>query len=473
MLDLVVTGGTVVTPSGSVPADIGIADGVIVNVAEAGSLAEAAARVVDASGLIVVPGGVEPHVHTLWPHEHPDGTVSLYGEPEDVSRAALYGGTTTLLDYAVVGPGESIAAVIESKVTAWRTSYADFSLHLLIRGDVGDEVVAEIPDAVAAGYPSLKVFTTDMRPAMRGLMSHLGRAVEIMEVATKCGAMVNVHAEDDDLVMHGYRRAARERRADLTQMPVVHSARAEAIAVRRFIAAASTVEGAAVYFVHLTAEDSVQAVREARERGLPIYAETLHHSGVFTSDVYATPRGILYHTYPSLRSATDVRALWNGLAEGVISCLATDDNTTPESAKRQGGTVFDTPGGHAGVETRMMIAFTEGISRRGLSLDWFVRVTSSNAARLFGLYPQKGAIQPGSDADLCVWDPLADEVLRAESLHATDYSIWDGYRVKGVPRLTIKGGDIAVDHGKLMARPGVGIRVHRQIDPAVFRGPVL
>lgn len=473
MLDLVVTGGTVVAPGGTVEADIGIKDGILVELARPGLLDGLGVRAIDAGGLIVVPGGVEPHVHTLWPHEHPDGSVSLYGKPEDVSRAALHGGTTTLLDYAVVGPGETLAQVIDAKTETWKTSYTDYSLHLLVRGDAGSTTLAEIPGAIAAGFPSFKLFTTDLRPAMRGLMTDLGSAIDFLGVVARHGGIVNIHAEDDELVMHEYERAERTGKTGLTEMPRVHSAAAEEVAVRRFIAAARTGPGGALYFVHLTAAGSVQAVAEARDRGEAVYAETLHHSAVFTSDVYVQPDGILFHTYPSLRAAADASALWDGLATGAISCLATDDNTTPESAKRQGGTVFDTPGGHAGVETRMMVAFTEGVVRRGLSLDWFARVTSSNAARLFGLYPRKGAILVGSDADLCLWDPQAARTLRAASLHATDYSIWSGYRVRGAPRLTIKHGEIAVDGARLVAAPGTGTLVPRRIEAEILAGPAL
>ncbi|MCA1644287.1 MAG: amidohydrolase family protein [Chloroflexi bacterium] len=262
-----------------------------------------------------------------------------------------------------------------------------------------------------------------------------------------------MHAEDDDLVMHMYERLAREGRTSFHHMAEVHSTLSEDLAFRRVLRLAEHVDGAAVYMVHVSAAEGVQAIAECRAKGLPVYGETLHHYASYTSADYKRPYGQIYHTYPSLKGERDCMALWAGMANGSIGSIATDGICTPLQVKLQGDRIDDVTGGNAGVEPRLGIMYSECVGRRGFSLERFVDLTSANAARVFGLYPRKGAIAVGSDADITIIDCAVDRILTRDDLHETDYSPWAGWHITGWPVTTILRGKIAVD-GEVRGRAG-------------------
>ena len=471
MLDLVIRNGRVVTPQGVGAWDIGVEGERIATLAAPGTLTGEAGRVIDAAGKLVIPGGIDPHVHTHWPIPALDGGFQTSAPPEQVSRAALFGGTTTLVDFAVWEPGMTIAKAIEDKEAVWRPGYTDHALHVMLQGAVPPEVIDQIPEAIQSGFASLKIFTTDVRPVGKGRMIRLGHLWAIMETAAKHGGILAIHAEDDDLVMYMYERLQREGRTDIANMPLVHSAMSEDISFRRVLRLARYVEGAAVYFVHVSAGPGVEAIAEARGQGLAIYGETLHHYATFTADAYLRPDGVLYHTYPSLKHEEDRQRLWHGLTHGTLSTVATDELCTPRAIKVRSRHVADATGGHVGVETRVPVIYTEGVSKRGMSLERFVAVTSANAAKILGLYPKKGALAPGSDADIVVFDPTVRRTLRSEDLHGSDYSAWDGWEVHGWPSAVILRGKVAIDNGKLAGRAGDGRRVAAKLAAAIQDGP--
>jgi len=473
MLDLVIRGGQVVTPGGAGVWDVGVEGERIVAVAAPGTLPRDAGRVVDAAGKLVIPGGIDPHVHTHWPIPALGGGHTTSAPPEQVSRAALCGGTTTLVDFAVWEPGMTIAQAIAAKEAVWRQGFTDHALHVMLQGAVPPEVIDQIPEAIQAGFPSLKIFTTDVRPIGKGRMIRLGHLWAIMDKAARHGGILAIHAEDDDLVMYMYERVEREGRTDIQHMPLVHSAMSEDISFRRVLRLARYVEGAAVYFVHVSAGAGVEAIAEARGAGLAVYGETLHHYATFTAEAYLRPDGVMFHTYPSLKHEEDRRRLWRGLETGTLATVATDELCTPRAVKLRSRHVADATGGHVGVETRVPIVYTEGVAKRGLSLERFVAVTSANAARLLGLYPRKGAIAPGSDADLVVFDPGVRRTLRAEDLHGSDYSAWEGWEVHGWPSMVILRGKVAVEDGKLIGRAGDGRHVPGKLAAAIQDGPAL
>jgi D-hydantoinase len=471
MLDIVIRGGQVVTVDGVGASDVAIEGERIVAVAAPGTLTGNAGRVIDATGKLVIPGGIDPHVHTGWPVPALDGSITLSAGAGQVSRAAIHGGTTTLVDFAVWEPGMTISEAIARKAEAWREGYTDWALHVMLQGAVPPEVIAEMPDAITAGFPSFKVFTTDVRPHGKGRMIRMGHLWAIMTEAARHGGLLVVHAEDDDLVMYMYDRVAREGRTDIAHMPLVHSVLSEDLAFRRVIRLGRYVEGAALYMMHVSAGAAVDAVAEARADGYPLYGETLHHYATFTAEAYLRPDGVMFHTYPSLKQEEDRQRLWRGLSEGSLNTVATDELCTPRAVKLRSRHVADATGGHVGVETRLPIIYTEGVSKRGLSLSRFVAVTSTNAAKILGLYPRKGAIAPGSDADLVVFDPAVRKTLRREDLHGSDYSAWEGWEVHGWPSLVMLRGKIAVEDGQLKGQAGDGRRVPRKVAAAIQNGP--
>jgi dihydropyrimidinase len=203
-----------------------------------------------------------------------------------------------------------------------------------------------------------------------------------------------------------------------------------------------------------------------------VYAETLHHYACFTAEDYKTPRGYCYHTYPSLKFPEDQRALWDGLVRGEVSTTATDEFPTSLAVKLRGSSVEDVTGGNLGAEARMGIVYTEGVAKRGMSLERFVEVTSTNAARIMGLYPRKGVIAPGSDADIVLIDPTIARPLTLADFHVSDYSPWEGWQVRGWPVMTILRGKVIVEDGRFAGDPRDGRLVSRKVWPQVLQHPV-
>ena len=474
MVDLVVRGGQVVTPWGVGGWDVAVEAGKIVAVAEPGTLPGDVGRVVDAAGKIVVPGGIEPHAHVAAPIAGHPGKETA--PPQQVSRAALFGGTTTLTDFAIQHRGIDIFQAIEERVSRWRgNSYCDYSHHCMLCGEISSKVVGQLREAIEAGFPTFKVFTTNIRPVARipeeeRRLVGMGHLAAVMEQTVAHGGLLFVHSEDDDIVQYMYNKLTEEERIEWYNMHEVHNNMSEDVSFRRVLRVAEWT-GAAVYFVHVSAKEGVTAIREARGRGLPIYGETLHNYVSFTAEDYKQPDGMKYHTYPSLKSEEDRLALWDGLIRGGINSMATDEYCTDFALKLEGRTILDVTGGHNGAETRLGIAFSEGVAKRGMSLRRFVDVTSANAARIMGYYPRKGAIAPGSDADIVLIDPSIHKTLSMGDLHIGDYSIWEGWEIHGWPVTTILRGKVMVENGQFFGDLGDGQFIPRKIDQDILHSP--
>src|SRR5262245_63811572 len=226
-----------------------------------------------------------------------------------------------------------------------------------------------------------------------------------------------VHAEDTDIVQFMYEKFREEKRTDGWLLPQVHNKLSEQLAFRRTIQlAASTRAGG--YFVHTSAREGVEAVAEARAHRLPIYAETLHHYTCFTAEDYKSPRGFCYHTYPSLKYPDDQAALWDGLVNGGVSTTATDEFPTSLELKLRGQDLENVTGGNLGAEARLGIVYSEGVVKRKMSLERFADVTATNAGKILGLYPKKGVIAPGRDADIAVIDPKSRQKIARAAFNA-------------------------------------------------------
>jgi len=473
MLDLLIRNGQVVTPQGAGAWEIAVQDGKIAAVAAPGTFREAT-RVIDAAGKIVVPGGVEPHTHLAHRIQmHPDDDLHTLG-PEEDSRGMAFGGTTTHVDFAFVRPGDDLPSVVERRAARWKgNSYTDYTFHITLAGPLPLKTFDAIPEAIQQGFPSFKVFTTDVLPPHPKRPSNrldFGRLQYAMEKVAPRGGIMVVHAEDHDVVQFMYERFREEGRMDGANLPLVHNKVSEMLSFRRAINLAAIMD-AAIYFVHTSAREGVEAVAEARGLGRPIYAETLHHYTCFTADDYRSPRGFCYHTYPSLKYPEDQAALWDGLLNDAVSTTATDEYPTTLALKLRGKTIEDVTGGNLGAEARMGIVYTEGVVKRKMSLERFVQVTSSNAAKILGLYPRKGALAPGSDADVVLIDPAISRTLTKDDFHVSDYSPWEGWDVRGWPVTTLLRGKVIVENGRLHGDARDGQLVKRKIDGAVLRRP--
>ncbi|MBV9964079.1 MAG: amidohydrolase family protein [Alphaproteobacteria bacterium] len=477
MLDLIVSGGVAVMPEGTAAVDIGIAGEKIVAITAPGALGAPgdSHRVIDATGQIVIPGGVDPHIHCLSPIPFPGRNEEMLSAPPDqVSRAALYGGTTTMLDFVDCPPEVGLQQSIEARRRQWAGAcYCDYGLHLLVRGKPPIEHLAALPEAIEAGYASVKMFTTDIRPNRQGRMVQFGDIWEVLKVVAKEGGIAAIHAEDNDIVMHMYEKLIREDRVGFENMAEVHNTLSEDLSFNRVIRLAENIEGAALYMVHVSAATGVAAIAQSRARGFPIYGETLHQYLLYTAEDYKRPGGQMFHTYPSLKFAKDQAALWAGTNHGAIQTIATDEVCCPLKVKLQGNRIDDTTGGNSGVEPRIALMYTHMVSKRGYSLADFVGLISSNAAKIMGLYPRKGALAIGSDADIVLLDPRAGRVIRKEDLHETDYTPWEGHEVSAWPGMTILRGKVAVQGGQLLATPADGQFLPRKIGDDIRARPAV
>src|SRR5271156_2588404 len=230
-------------------------------------------------------------------------------------------------------------------------------------------------------------------------------------------------------------------------MAEVHNTLSEDLSFNRVIRLAENVAGAALYMVHVSAATGAAAIAGSRARGFPIYGETLHQYLLYNAEDYKRPNGQMYHTYPSLKFKEDHAALWAATAHGAIQVIATDELCCPLKIKIQGRRIDDTTGGNSGVEPRLAVVYSETVIKRGYSLTDFVGLVSTNAARILGLYPRKGALAVGSDADIVLLDPKAARTIRAEALHETDYTPWEGRAVEAWPSTTILRGKVVVENG--------------------------
>src|SRR5215470_13446613 len=474
MFDLIIRGGDVVTPQGVVACDVAVAGETIAAIAAPGTLAtQSAGRVIDARAHIVMPGGIDPHVHMHHVWFKPDGSPLVTAGPEHVGRAALFGGTTTLIDFAFWRDGAPALEAIEARDRDFvGKSPCDWAYHIMLHSEPPPEFAGQLAEAIQAGYPTLKIFTTNILPSRSGRMVDFGDIWEAFQVLAKQGGLGVIHAEDNDIVMHMYAKLIREGRVGFEHLAEVHNQLSEDLSFRRVLRLAESVPGTALYMMHVSAATGVAAIAEARNKELPVYGETLHQYLGYTAEDYKRPNGQIYHTYPSLKSAEDQMALWDGAVRGSIHCIATDELCCTLRDKTVGNRIDDTTGGNSGVEPRLAVMYTEMVVRRGYTLSRYVDLVSSNAARIMGLYPRKGAIAVGSDADITILDPARRGTVRAADLHESDYTPWEGHDIFAWPVTTILRGKVMVEHGQYLGSLRDGRYLKRKISSQTLGGTI-
>jgi len=481
MLDTIIKGGQVVTPGGVGNWDVAVQGEKIVAVALPGVLPEEGVKIIDASGRIVVPGGIEPHAHAA-ANVQPGAQRMVEDTPNagpiDHSLGAIWGGTTTVIDFAPVPNEGDLAAGIHDFIAPWiGNAYTDYSTHCIYRNSNTPDAISRYKELLDAGFPSIKIFTTDIRPS-DGVTRSLtpigkidaGRLQDVMSQIARHGGVLAVHGEDDELVMYNYLLAQQRGLWDWHNVHMIHSKTVEDLAFRSVLRLAEQTE-VGLYFVHVTAKEGLDAISEARSRGMPVYGEVLTLALSFNCEQYKEPDGMKYHTYPSLKYEDDRQELWKGLLRQDLTFTGTDSSFTTYLDKIAGRNVMDVRGGNIGIEIRMGLNYTEGVVKRGMSLEHFAATTSTNAAKLLGMYPQKGAISVGSDADIAIIDPSVKKALSMSDLHLRDYSPWEGWEVEGWPTTVMLRGNMMVDNGQLVGSPDVGKLIHRKITPSVLQRP--
>ena len=481
MFDLLITGGTVVMPSEAAQVDIGVQGGRIVAIGAPGTLIDEAVQTIDAAGRIVTPGGIEPHIHAaanVQPGAHQQVQGVPNAGPLEHSLGAIWGGTTTVVDFAPApNEGELVGGILDF-LSVWEgNTYADYSAHVIYRSNNTADSIARVGELINNDFPSVKIFTTNIRPPQdppltltpTGRIDN-GRLADLTAQLARHDGVLAVHAEDDEIVMYNYLMAQQRNMWDWYNAHLIHSKEVEDLAFRDVIRIAEQ-NGAGMYFVHVTGNDGVNAVAAARSRGQAVYGEVLTLALSFNAFQYREPDGMKYHTYPSLKYPEDGSDLWSGLLGNNLTFTATDSSFTTYLDKTAGRNVQDMRGGNIGIEIRMGVNYTEAVVRRGMPLTQFANITATNAARLLGMYPQKGVIAPGSDADFAIIDPTIHKRLTMDDLHLRDYSPWEGWEIFGWPTTVILRGKVMVDDGELLGSPSDGQRVRRRIDPAVLQRP--
>lgn len=458
--DLIVRGGQVWQSGGLRGIDVAISDGRIAAIGP--ELADQAAEVVDATGLHVLPGGIDVHTHF---HTEVGGsaTADVY---ESGTRAAAYGGLTTIINYAFQLPGERLIDVVARELAkAEGQSYIDFGFHII----VSDASVPTLAEDLAAlpelGCPSVKVFTAlDFRLSDIDLL-------RVLDGARAAQVLVNVHAEDGALVDFLSARLINAGKTGIDNLGRSRPPQAEALAVEKMITYAEAA-GSPLYIVHLSSEEAMNAVRRGRARGAELYVETRPAYLYLDDDLYGLPdrAGNRYACWPPLRSRRDQDVLWSALADGEVQCYATDHTTWTLAQKMDPSLPFSqVPGGISNVQTSIGMLYSEGVCRGRLSLTRFVEVTSETPARLFGLWPRKGAIAVGSDADLVLLDPDQQYRVTASRMQSrSDFDPYEGYESQGWPVRTISRGRTVVAEELLVGSVQHGEFLRRE----PFRTPV-
>ncbi|HEY4227022.1 MAG TPA: dihydropyrimidinase [Candidatus Limnocylindrales bacterium] len=462
MTDLLVRGGTVVTTAGSRRADVAVQSASIEAVeADLGGLVDGAELVVDATGLLVLPGAVDVHTHTR---------VAFDAEPDRFfqdSVAAAFGGTTTFLAFNNPGTGSSPAAErsLLAGLREWRTaterdSAVDYAVSLAISGRM-DDPVAELPAMVDEGVATAKAFMVfDFRLDER-------RIYEAMRVLGERGGMLQVHCEDPVLIDTAVADALGRGDTAPRFHASTRSTEAEAVATHRVMAFAHAAD-VPVHVVHLSSASALRHVRDAKARGVRAHAETCPHYLALTDDRYTSPNLASVAECvisPPLRPLSDQEALWAGLASGSLDLIATDhvpDRMAIEKAEALRGVSFDkVSNGAPGIETLLAIAYSEGVAKGRITIERLVDVLATSPARLFGL-TRKGAIEPGLDADLVLFDPSAQRTIRAADLHHTsDYTPYEGFSIRGAVRSVFVRGHPVIRDGAFVGTRGYGQFVER------------
>lgn len=445
--------GTIVTAESTFRGDLLIDGETIAAIEPPGVLAAAPAdRAIDAAGRYVMPGGIDAHTHLDMPL---DDEVSSADDFESGTIAAAMGGTTTIVDYATQSRGGTLAEALET----WRAKAAgravvDYGFHMIV-SDYRPEVAAELDGIVAAGVPSFKLF---MAYPDR-LMLDDGAIFHVLLAARENGARVCLHAENGQVIQVLVERALAAGHTAPRWHAATRPARAEAEAVHR-AAALAEIAGAPVFIVHLSSAEALEEVERAQARGVDLAAETCPQYLCLSEERYEDPEfaGARYVMSPPLRAASSLAHLWRGLAGGAISTVATDHCPFRLADKARGRDDFSRiPNGAPGIETRLLLLWHEGVRAERLSLNRFVEVVATAPARLFGLYPKKGALAVGSDADLVLWDPERRTTLAAATHHSrVDYSPYEGREVVGGPETVLARGEVVVDRGRFLGRAGSG-----------------
>ena len=449
--DTIIKNGSVVTATDTYTADVAITNGKI-NAIGADLPAQNASKILDASGKLVMPGGIDVHTHL----DMPFGGTTSADDFETGTRAAAFGGTTTLIDFAIQYKGQPLRQAFDTWMNkAASKATCDYAFHCIVT-DVSGGQLSEMNDLVHEGVTSFKLFM-----AYPGVfMLDDGSIFKALQTTSRNGGMICMHAENGSAIDVIVQQALAEGKRAPKYHALTRPTTAEAEAVGRAIALAE-MAGAPIYIVHLSCNDALEKIREARDRGLPVYAETCPQYLYLSLENMDAPgfEGAKYVFTPPLREKWHQEKLWSGLKQDHLQVVSTDHCPFCFKEQKEMGRDDFTkiPNGGPGVEHRMSLIYSGGVARGRFSANRFVELVSTTPAKLFGLFPRKGTIAIGSDADLVIFDPKRKHTISAKTHHMrVDYSMFEGIEVTGMPDVVLSRGRVVVDGDKFLGRAGQG-----------------
>jgi len=454
-MSILIRNGRIITATDDYMADLLIDGSTITAIGK--DLPSTAEKEIDARGQLIFPGGIDPHVHLDMPFM---GTFSS-DNYESGTRAALYGGTTTVIDFILQRQGHSLhAALDEWKSRSTGNCVGDYSFHMAVT-DFNEDTKKEIRELIEEeGITSFKTFM-----AYKGaLMIDDRQMVGLMQEVKKHGGLINVHATNGDMIDY----LIAKHRAEGKLSPLYHYLSqpevTEAEASSRF-ADMAAYTGCPGYIVHLTCEGALNAVRNATRRDQKLFVETCIQYLILDASLYEKDfEGAKWVMSPPLREKKDQATLWAGINQGLVNVVATDHCPFKWEQKLMGKDDFSKiPNGHPAIENRMELLYSEGVHKGRITLNKYVEVACTNAAKIFGLFPKKGTIAIGSDADLVLFDPLEKHTLSAATHHMNvDYSGYEGWELTGKVKTVLLRGEVAIDQGKCLAEKGNGQFIKRK-----------
>ncbi len=459
MSSLLIKNGHVITAGDSFEGDILISKGKIQLLGNHLEVIEPDAQVVDATGLYVLPGGIDAHVHM----ELPIGGGQFSADDfETGTRAAIAGGTTSIIDFVTPEPGQSLIKALHERKEAAKKSLCDYGLHMSITS-WDESIPGEMRRCVEQeGIPSFKVYMAYKETI--GLDDK--HILAVMDTAAKLKARVAVHCEYGEIISYLRRELISQGRTAPKFHPVSRPIEAEKEAVIRALMMA-WVTKCPLYIVHISTQGATSVITAARRDGQDVAAETCPHYLVLDEMKYGKPgfESAAYVMSPPLRSKADKRYLWRALGRGHFQTVATDHCPFNMKGQKDRGINDFTkiPNGAAGVEHRMALLYTYGVLKNKISLNQWVALTSTAPAKIFGLYPRKGTLLKGADADILLWDPGVKHVISAKThRHNCDTSIYEGIKIKGKPYMVIINGKIAYENGTVKLERGAGNYLYRK-----------
>lgn len=449
-MSTLIKNGTIVTAGDTYKADLLIEGSEISKIGK--RLKDKADNVIDAKGQYIIPGGIDVHTHLDMPF---GGTVSN-DDFDTGHKAAAFGGTTTHIDFCIQGKRQSFKKALEGwhKKAEGKASI-DYGFHLAIT-DLNKNAMAELPDLPKMGVSSIKLFMAYKNV----LMVDDETMFKAMRIAADSGILTMVHAENGDVIDVLVKEALEENHTDPIWHALTRPHYAEAEATGRAIAMAG-MANAPLYVVHMTCESSVDQLRLGQKRGLPVHGETCTQYFFTTERDLAKPsfEGAKYVCSPPMRTREDQRALWDAVEDGTLEVISTDHCVFKMKGQKDlgKGDFSKIPNGVPGIEDRMMMLYSEGVRKGRITLNQWVELTATNPAKLFGLYPNKGTVTVGTDADLVIWNPKAKKTISAKTHHMNvDYNLYEGRTVTGVPSKVFNRGEMIVDGEKWLGRNGRG-----------------